>query len=348
MNPAAAFGVSFLPGAPADVASWSRVAESLGYARVGIGDSPAGFRDPWMTLAVVAAATSRIPIGIWVTNPVTRDPLVTADAAATLDELAPGRTFIGIATGDSGLSGAGHQPATLGDLDAYVRAVRDLLERGEAVHHGLRSRLSWPGRPRRIPIYLAAHGERSIRLAGAIADGAVMGLGISPDVIERCLGLLGAGAAGAGRKVSEIDVWWTVRYLVGEAPGAAREEMAGILAEAAHVLARTAFRFDPGPDHYQPAIEQLASEFDRRGYGDTDPATRRQLGRRAFELGIGEHLVERYAFAGTPAECAEQIGRAVASGARQFMYSMRGPDRERRLHEWHDLVVERLPRPPGG
>src|SRR5687767_226788 len=98
------FGVSFLPRAPETVVRWSTVAEELGYDRLGIGDSPMLYRDPWITLALVAKSTQRIPIGVWVTNPVTQHPLVMANAAATLDELAPGRICIGIATGDSGIT----------------------------------------------------------------------------------------------------------------------------------------------------------------------------------------------------------------------------------------------------
>jgi 5,10-methylenetetrahydromethanopterin reductase len=238
------FGVSVLPGAVGEVVAWSRAAEELGYARVGIGDSPRLYREPWMTLGAIAGNTSHVPIAIWVTNPVTRHPQITACAAATLDEIAPGRVSIGIGSGDSGIAGAGQRPATIAELRAYVLAVRGLLERGEASFDGAVARLSWPqaGIRRRIPIYLAGHGERAIRLAGEVADGVIFGLGISPDAVDRSLEWLSRGARAGGRSVDELDVWWTVRFLVADDGEAAREEMAGILTEAAHMIARTAFR----------------------------------------------------------------------------------------------------------
>ncbi len=333
------FGVSFLPGAARDVVRWATVAEELGYARVGIGDSPALYRDPWMTLAVVAQATSTIPIGIWVTNPMTRHPLITASAARTLAELAPGRVFVGIATGDSGLEGAGLRPARIERLARYVQALRELLATGRTTYDGRPAHLSWPSREDRVPVYVAAHGERSIRLAGELADGVVFGLGVAPDVIAWCLAVLRDSAETVGRDIDDLDAWWTARYLVDEEPRVARDEMAGILAEAAHVFARTAFTAGLGPPALRPAVEQLAAEFDRGHYGGSTPEQRRAYARRAFELGVGDYLVGRYAFAGTPDECRAQVERAVAAGAHRFMYSMRGPDREGKLRAWERLVV---------
>ncbi|MEA2535912.1 MAG: 5,10-methylenetetrahydromethanopterin reductase [Chloroflexota bacterium] len=335
------FGVSFLPRSADRVSGWARLAEELGFARVGIGDSPALYRDPWMTLALVARATERIPIGIWVTNPATRHPVVTASAAAMLDELAPGRVCIGIATGDSGVSGAGLRPGGVDGLAAYVRAVRALLENGEASYEGATARLSWPERSRQVPIYVAAHGQRSMQLAGEIADGAIMGLGILPAIIDQSLEWLRQGAVRAGRRHDDIDVWWTVRYLVDERADVARTEMAGILAEAAHMLARTAFKAMPGGSEHQAGLERLASEYDPVMYGRSEPDVRRRHARRAAELGVADYLLDRYAFAGTPEECASQVERATRAGATQFMYSMRGPDRESRLRDWHRLVMTR-------
>jgi 5,10-methylenetetrahydromethanopterin reductase len=323
------------------VAQWAKVAEDLGYARLGIGDSPALFRDPWMTLALVAAATERMPIGIWVTNPMTRHPVVTASAAATLNEAAPGRVFVGIATGDSGIASAGLSPARIDSLAEYVDALRDLFDRGATRYRGGEAHLDWPDHPLPIPIYVAAHGEKSIHLAGRIADGVVIGLGITDEVVGRSLGWLQQGVA-AGRRESEIDVWWTVRYLVGEVGQAAREEMAGILAEAAHVIARTAFRSGLGTPGHREGVEALAAEFDRSTYGKGDVQSRRRRGRRADELGVAEPLLERFAFAGSPDQCAEQVQRAVRAGAHQFMYSMRGPDQAQRMRDWHALVMQPL------
>jgi len=45
------FGFSISPGEPFGVAQEAAQAEALGYDRLGIWDSPALFREPWVTLA---------------------------------------------------------------------------------------------------------------------------------------------------------------------------------------------------------------------------------------------------------------------------------------------------------
>jgi len=169
------FGFSVTPGPPQGVAEEARDAERLGYDRIGIWDSPAVFREPWVTLAPVAQSTSRLSIGTWVTNPVTRHPSVTASAAATLDDLAPGRVYIGIGAGGTGVWNLGLKSARLERLEAYVIALRSLLEGQETTYRGHAGRLQWTRR--RIPIIVSGHGPQSLRLAGRIADGVIVGLG---------------------------------------------------------------------------------------------------------------------------------------------------------------------------
>lgn len=56
------FGFSIPPGAPAGVSDEVAAAEAMGYDRVGIWDSPALFREPWVTLAAVAQHTHHIKV----------------------------------------------------------------------------------------------------------------------------------------------------------------------------------------------------------------------------------------------------------------------------------------------
>src|SRR5262245_45097305 len=118
------FGFSISPGDPLDVAHEAAEAEALGYDRIGIWDSPALFREPWVVLSALATTTQRIMVGTWVTNPLTRHPVVTASAAASLDDLAPGRVFIGIGSGDTGVLHLGLRAAPLVQLKRYALAVR--------------------------------------------------------------------------------------------------------------------------------------------------------------------------------------------------------------------------------
>ena len=135
-----------------------------------------------MTLALCATATERIRLGSRVITPLTRHPAVAASAAATLEELAPGRTLIGIGSGDSAAYNLGLRPASLAELRAYALTIRELLTTGVASYHDTPARLTWTRA--KIPVYLAASGPKTLRLAGEIADGVVIRTGILPEIVR--------------------------------------------------------------------------------------------------------------------------------------------------------------------
>lgn len=191
------FAATSRPGAPRDLIEWVKAAEDLGYDRIGIADSPALYREAWVSVTQVALNTNKVPFGPWVTNPVTRHPVVTASAAAAVDELAPGRVCIGIGSGNSGVYNAGRKASSIAALREYILALRALLEEGEAVYQGRPARLNWA--KMRIPIYMAAHAERSLQLAGEVADGVVIGTGTTPEVVKGSLEALADGARSVGR-----------------------------------------------------------------------------------------------------------------------------------------------------
>src|SRR5262244_1397482 len=96
------FGINYMPTAPVqDVVRGARLVEDLGYDILGVSDSQSICRDVYMTLALGAVNTERIRFGPRVITPVTRHPAVAASAAATLEELAPGRTLVAVGSGDS-------------------------------------------------------------------------------------------------------------------------------------------------------------------------------------------------------------------------------------------------------
>ena len=82
-----------------NVVAHAQLAESLGYERVWLYDSPALYPDVWVSLALVAEHTTRIGIGPGVLVPNLRHPVTQAAAIATVDALAPGRLAVAIGTG---------------------------------------------------------------------------------------------------------------------------------------------------------------------------------------------------------------------------------------------------------
>ena len=79
------------------------VAESLGYRRAWLYDSPALYPDVWVTLARCADRTSTIGLGPGVLIPSLRHPMTNAAAIATLVELAGmDRVAVAVGTGFTG------------------------------------------------------------------------------------------------------------------------------------------------------------------------------------------------------------------------------------------------------
>src|SRR4051794_20754846 len=76
-----------------------RIAESLGYERAWLYDSPALYPDVWIALALAAERTSTIGLGPAVLVPSLRHPMTNAAAIATLEALAPGRVAVALGAG---------------------------------------------------------------------------------------------------------------------------------------------------------------------------------------------------------------------------------------------------------
>ena len=109
-----------------------RYVEELGYDSAWVPDSQMIWSDCYAVMALAAQATKRIKIGTGVAIPGTRLAPVTAHSIATINEIAPGRTFLGIGTGHTAMRVMGQHPMRIKEFREYLRVVRTLLK-GEAV-----------------------------------------------------------------------------------------------------------------------------------------------------------------------------------------------------------------------
>lgn len=188
---------------PGTYPSMVREVEALGYAHLWLTDSSLHTRDCYVQLAVAALHSDRLTLGTAVTNPRTRHPGVTAAALATLDELSGGRAVLGIGAGDRPLLELGLRPSSVADLGAAVTALRRLWagERVEleAERFGLRDAHLRVRARHDIPVYMAASGPRTLELAGQLADGVILLVGLSADAVRWAIGHVARGAATAGR-----------------------------------------------------------------------------------------------------------------------------------------------------
>ena len=305
------FGLRIPPCAPAtEVAACVAAAEAAGFDVAWLPDSQFLWRDVWASLALGATQTERIALGPCVTNLQTRHPSVTAAATVTLEELAPGRTILGVGTGDSSLKPLGLEPTRLAAMREGIEQIRRLTA-GETV--------AYDGREMRLhatlesppPIYMAANGPRGLALAGEIADGVITVAGIAPELIRRLRQLVAEGARRAGRSVDDIDLCvGTFCHITNDDREAARIVKPYVVA-LAQVGGRETLR-SIGIDIDPPAVVGGI-------YPDMSHAEDWDEAADVAEEWVTDEMARRYADAfcliGTAEQCRERIADAAEAGA---------------------------------
>jgi 5,10-methylenetetrahydromethanopterin reductase len=181
-----------------------RRAERLGWDAALQPDSQLRRRDTYVLLAAAARITERITLGPLLANPVNRHPTVTASSIATIDELAPGRVLLGWGVGDTAVRLAGLRPARVAELEASTRLLRALLA-GESVEVGAARPARLPHH-RPVPVWIAAGGPKTLRMAGGVADGVFIRVGTHPANIATAVAAIRAGATEAGRDPGEVKL----------------------------------------------------------------------------------------------------------------------------------------------
>ena len=185
--------------------------DALGFDHLWLTDSSLHARNSYAYLTLAAKTSSRLLLGTAVTNPLTRHPAITAAAAATVDEISGGRMTLGIGAGDRPLLALGMKPSPLASLRASIVAIRELWSGDHvSIEDGAFSlrdaHLRFTARSD-IPIYISASGPRTLELAGEIADGVILLVGLFPEALAWALEHVDRGAAKAGRPRPHVAVF---------------------------------------------------------------------------------------------------------------------------------------------
>lgn len=197
-------------------------AEEVGYDFCWVWDSPMIRSNLWAVMALVADRTSRIRVGSGVAIPALRMAPVTANAIATINRLAPGRTFLGVGTGNTAMRAMGQVPMKVADYADHIRVIKGLLS-GETVDytangithpvHFQSLELGHIDIEHHIPIHVGGFGPRAQALAGELGDGLITGLprgGAIPDSLAN----VRRGAERAGRTLGDFETTALVNLLM--------------------------------------------------------------------------------------------------------------------------------------
>ncbi len=181
-------------------------AEALGYSHAWLADSQMLWSDCYATLALAATRTKRIHLGTGVAVTGTRPAPVNAAGIATINAIAPGRTFFGVGAGNTAMRVMGKAPHRLKEYEAYLAAMRPLLQGKEAMWEGKPIRHVMPDRgfvnfETTIPMYVSGFGPKSLAIAGKLGDGAVIAAAAHPAAMSSIWHMIETGAREVGREI---------------------------------------------------------------------------------------------------------------------------------------------------
>lgn len=302
------FGIEFVPREPYwKITYYAIQAENGGFNNLWITDHYAN-RNVYVTLAAAAIYTSKITIGTGVTNPYMVNPVVTAQAITTLNDLAQDRVVLGIGAGDKttleamGVDMQKPLAAVAETVDIFRKMTNgeNVAYKGEVFKTAGAKFLFKPKSG--IRVYIGAQGPKMLELAGKIGDGVLVNAS-HPQDVEFAIKCANEGMRQAGKQPSSVDIAAYTSFSVNEdlkkAVKAATPVVAFIVAGSpAAVLEKHGINVQKA-DEIRAALK--ANDFGR-AFGAVTP-----------------EMIDTFSISGTPDMCIEHIATLGKLGISQFV-----------------------------
>lgn len=299
--------------------------------------------DPYVMMGAWAMATDRIKLSTGVTNPLTRHPVVTAAAAATLQATSGGRAVLGIGRGDSALAYLGHGPVKLAPFRKTLLDLQTLLRGGEVEFGRLErddeapsldtmslgnrpsaARLTWlSDSVPKVPLDVAATGPKVIEMAAPIAEQVTFSVGAIPERVRWALDIAHAARRKAGLSEQGVSYGMQIICICHTDIESMRATAASYVAPLARfqVIQGEAAGPQSGSDHDNFAA--IRARYDMTKHGKVDAQDKLAGG-----ASLSPDFVERFAILGTPDRCVERLLELAALGIERFVVVGPGFHRE--------------------
>ncbi len=180
------------------------LAEQVGFDCAWLVDSQLLTSDVYACLTLAAHHTRRIQLATGITVAGTRIAPVIAHAIATVNQLAPGRTILGLGAGHTAWRSMGMPPVPIKAFRETVEVCQGLL-RGQTVPFSLRGHAAdihfmdttngYINIDDPIPVVVAASHPRAQALAGELGDGVLSLSLLDPDLLAADLSGVARGWA---------------------------------------------------------------------------------------------------------------------------------------------------------
>lgn len=289
---------------PATFANSVQRGEAAGIDHAFVPVNPLGIWDPYVLLAAGAMATSTMRFGPMLETPRLRPPAVAAGSIATIAEVSGGRAMFIYGVGDTAVRWLGMRPSRVAEMEAATIETRAYLA-GERLDVGA-ARPAYLRHARPVPVWVAASGPKSLRMAGRVADGVFLRVGTNPANLQAAVGAVRAGADEAGRDPVAVSIGLIVHTCRSQDPGEIRaitRAMAAGFYEYAPALFSQA-----GFDWNGPPIDELKQQL----WPDFHHAADLVAAGDLVDF-LDDEVAAGFSFFGTPADVADQIRTLVAN-----------------------------------
>ena len=290
---------------------WLAIAEDAGFDLLTTGDSQSLWADPFISMTLAAHLTTRPRLAITVSNPMTRHPAVVASSCLALQQISGDRFVYGLSSGDSALRNIGVRSARVGEMEQYIRAIKESSSGQRATWRD--AEFTVGSHQAALPVWVAAEGPRTQEMAGRVADGVILSNSLTPEVIEIAKANIARGAASVGRRIEDIELWWMCNLVPAKTEDEGIDSIKSVLAGTANHV----YRFDMAgkglPEEAMEPVRRLQSEYDSSHHAS--PATAAHNAALIDRYGLRDVLAPRSTIAGPTGRILERLDEVAEAGA---------------------------------
>jgi 5,10-methylenetetrahydromethanopterin reductase len=308
---------------PTRVQDAARRLEESGWDGWALVDSQNLAPDPYVLLALAAAATSGLKLATGVTNPLTRHPATMATAIATVQAGSKGRAILGIGRGDSSLAHLGLAPVTPSAFEHYLVRLQGYLS-GQDVPFDVAndgggmaassatlkmaggpesSRIRWitaaAASLPKVPVDVAASGPQVIAIAARHAERVTFAVGADPDRLAWAI----AESRNNASRQPEIGAY--VPVVVHPDRATARELISGRVGSFARFSAMHGHVQGPVDDQERVVLKKVHDAYDmEQHFTQGSPQS----------SALTPEVIDAFGVAGPPDYCIERFRRLINLG----------------------------------
>ncbi|MGV9768447.1 TIGR03842 family LLM class F420-dependent oxidoreductase [Microbacterium sp. NPDC003461] len=325
------FGIVLQNDPPASrVVDLAVQAENHGFSHVWTFDSHLLWQEPYVVFSQILAATRKVKVGPFVTNPATRDWTVTASLYATLNEMFGNRTVCGIGRGDSAVRVLNGRPSSLQELREAIHVIRELASSRAVQHNGATLRFPWSVGSE-LEMWVAAYGPKALQLTGEVGDGYILQLA-DVDIAKWMITAVREAAERAGRDPDAITFCVAAPFYIGDDIEHMRNQTRWFGGMVGNHVAEVVRRY--GADGAVP--QALTDYIDKReGY---DYNSHGRAGNDHVDF-VPDEIVDRFCVLGTPEQHIEKLEQLREVGVHQFAGYLQHDNKEETIRAYGATVI---------